>query len=251
MGYQNICRLLTAGFQVDRKQPIVTWEDLSACHQGLLVSPAAAGQPCGRRCSGKYQAALEHVKKLIGIFGRENIYLEMINSYLPKTKTVLAAIAELSEHVKLPLAATNDVHYLAKHDFRLYDLMVCARTLTQLNDIHPERPLNAENYFASPAEMAQRFRQYPEAIANTKEIAERCEVSLTLDRNLFPRYPLPKGFRSAGQLLRHLVFRGAVKRYGRITPRIEKRLNHELSIIDQLDVNDYFLVWDVPPVPQK
>lgn len=253
LGYRNICRLLTAGFQIDRRQPVVTWEQLQAYHQGLLVLTGCRRSALWQALlRGKYQGALEYVNKLIRIFGRDNIYLEMINNYLPKTKSILAAIAELSDYTKVPIAATNDVHYLDKHDFPLYDLMVCTRTLTQLRDIHPERPLNAENYFASPQEMEERFRQYPQAIANTREIAERCQISLTLNRNLFPKFPLPPGFSSAKQLLRHLVWQGANSRYDKITPKIKQRLNHELNIIDQLDVNDYFLVvWDIVTFARK
>lgn len=94
--------------------------------------------------------------------------------------------------------------------------------------------------------MAFRFQQYPQALAAAEEIAERCEVSLPLGRNLFPRFQIPAGFSSAKQLLHHLVWQGAQERYGNITPEIRERLEHELSIIEQLDVIDYFLVvWDI------
>ena len=106
--------------------------------------------------------------------------------------------------------------------------------------------MNAENYFAPPQEMVQRFQQYPQAIAAAEEICERCEVSLPLGRNLFPRFQVPAGFGSTGQLLHHLVWQGARERYGKITPEIRQRLDHELNIIEQLDVIDYFLVvWDI------
>jgi len=246
-GYQNICQLLTAAFQSDRKQPIVPWEKLAAYRQGLLVLTGCRRSAIWQALlCNQYQAALKHLQRLIAIFGRENVYLEMINTFLPKTDSVLKTIAQLSEHAKVPVVATNDVHYLEKEDFALYDLLVCTRTLTQLADIHPERPLNAENYFASPEEMASRFQQYPQALAAAAEIAERCEVSLPLGRNLFPRFQIPVGFSSAKQLLHHLVWQGAQERYGKITPEIRERLEHELSIIEQLDVIDYFLVvWDI------
>ncbi len=246
-GYQNICQLLTAAFQADRKQPVVTWEKLAAYHQGLLALTGCRRSALWRALlCNQYQAALKHLQRLISIFGRENVYLEMINTFLPKTGSVLKAIAQLSEHAKVPMVATNNVHYLEKTGFALHDLLVCTRTQTRLADIHPERPLNGENYFAPPEEMAFRFQQYPQALAAAEEIAERCEVSLPLGRNLFPRFQIPAGFSSAKQLLHHLVWQGAQERYGNITPEIRERLEHELSIIEQLDVIDYFLVvWDI------
>ncbi|MGB4472080.1 MAG: PHP domain-containing protein, partial [Limnochordia bacterium] len=186
-GYQNICQLLTAAFQADRKQPVVTWEKLAAYHQGLLALTGCRRSALWRALlCNQYQAALKHLQRLISIFGRENVYLEMINTFLPKTGSVLKAIAQLSEHAKVPMVATNNVHYLEKTGFALHDLLVCTRTQTRLADIHPERPLNGENYFAPPEEMAFRFQQYPQALAAAEEIAERCEVSLPLGRNLFP-----------------------------------------------------------------
>ena len=136
-GYQNICQLLTSAFQIDRKQPIVPWEKLAAYHQGLLVLTGCRRSAIWQALlSNQPQLALKHLKRLVAIFGRENTYLEMINTFLPKTGLVLKAIAQLGEYAKVPVVATNDVHYLEKTDFCLYDLLVCTRTQTQLADIH-------------------------------------------------------------------------------------------------------------------
>lgn len=247
LGYQNLCQMLTAGFQISRTQPVIPWQKLALYHEGLIVLTgcrrSAIWQALLRR---QYQTALQHLNQLINIFGKDHVYLEMINTYLPKTNQVLAAINQLSLHTNIPLVASNNVHYLNKNHFPLYDLLVCTRTLTKLNDIHPERPLNAENYFASAEEMEQRFKQYPQALATAEEISQRCEVSLSLNNNLFPKYQLPQEFSSSKQLLNHLVWQGAKRRYAKITPKIKVRLEHELKIINQLDVTDYFLViWDI------
>ena len=194
----------------------------------------------------QYLKALQYLHKLIHIFGQENVYLEIINTYLPKQIKSLMLWLSFSHATRIPLVATNNVHYLDKNHFPLYDLLVCTRTLTNLNDIHPERPLNAENYFASPEEMQNRFRQYPQALAATKEISQRCQASLVLNKNLFPKYPLPSDIASSKQLLNQLTWQGAINRYTKITPKIKERLKHELRIINQLDVADYFLViWDI------
>lgn len=247
LGYQNLCQMLTAGFQISRTKPVIPWQKLALYHEGLIVLTGCRRSAIWQALLRKqYQTALQHLSKLITIFSRDNVYLEMINTYLPKTSQVLAAINQLSLHTNIPLVATNNVHYLNKNHFPLYDLLVCTRTLTKLNDIHPERPLNAENYFASTQEMEQRFKQYPQALAAAEEISQRCEVSLLLNNNLFPKYKLPPGFLSSKQLLNQLVWQGAERRYAKITPKIKTRLEHELKIINQLDVTDYFLViWDI------
>ena len=82
--------------------------------------------------------------------------------------------------------------------------------------------------------MKKRFRDYPQAIINTWEIFQRCQVSLVLNQNLFPKYPIPKGFVNSQHFLRHLVQQGAIWRYGKITKKIKERLEHELKIINQL-----------------
>lgn len=247
IGYQNLCHILTEGFQASRTKPEVPWQALSLYHEGLIVLTGCRRSALWQALLRKqYKMALNHVKKLIRIFGKDNVYLEMINTYLPKTKQILVAIDHLSCHINVGVVATNNVHYLDKINFPLYDLLVCTRTLTKLADITPERPLNAENYFASHQEMHQRFSQYPRALATTEEISERCEVSLSLNRNLFPKFKLPSGFSSPQQLLNTLVWQGANRRYRNITKKIRRRLSYELNIINQLNVTDYFLViWDI------
>lgn len=246
-GYQNICSLLTAGFENNSTNPSITWKQLKQYHTHLIALTgcrrSAIWQSLLRR---NYQGAAENLNRLINVFGRKHLYLEMINSYLPRTNSVLKTIEQLSHHAKVPYVATNNVHYVSKELYKLYDLLVCVRTGTTLKDVHPERPLNGENYLASPREMKKRFSAYPQAITNTWEIFQRCEVSLVLNKNLFPKYTIPTEFSNSHQFLRHLVWQGATRRYGKITTKIRSRLEHELNIIHKLEVDDYFLVvWDI------
>lgn len=246
-GYQNICQLLTTGFALSRTEPRITWANLTRYKSGLIALTGCRHSAIWHNLlQNNYQQALDYLKRLIVIFGQNQIYLEMTNTFLPRTKQVLAAIADLSDYTAVPIVATNNVHYLDKTQFPLHDLLVCTRTLTTLEDIHPERPLNGENYFASPEEMQHRFAQYPKAIQATKEISERCQVSLTLNNNLFPQFTLSAPYKSSDKLLRDLVYQGAATRYKKITSKISTRLDHELNVISELGVSDYFLVmWDI------
>ncbi len=253
-GYANICQILTKGYAREPHGSCrVHWEALAEHNEGIIVLSGCRrsriSQAILRRNPEQAQAELQ---RLVEIFGREQVYLEMIQSYLPHTKLLLEGLAALHESSKIPLVATNNVHYLNKENFPVHDLLVCTRTQTKLADIHPERPFNAENYFACQAEMAARFSAYPQALAATLEIAERCSPALKLGTNLFPRFLPDQDPQAAKELLKQLTWEGARRRYEKITKELEERINHELDIISTLDVADYFLVvWDIVRYAQK
>ena len=129
-----------------------------------------------------------------------------------------------------------------KADYPVCDLLACLRTGTTLEDVHPLRPLNGENYLKSPREMEALFADYPKALENRCKIAAACEPSLDLDRNFFPRFPTEE---KASHLLRRLVWEGAHRRYGNLSAPVKERLEHELTIIEQLDVAGISSLWDV------
>ena len=254
LGYQSLCRIITAGFaRGSRHQCLVPWEALQNHAKGLIVLSG-----CHR--SGTAQAILRRdhdrakaeVLRLVEIFGAGQVYLEMVQNYLPFSKRLLEGIFQLHQELRIPLAATNNVHYLRKEDFPIHDLLVCVRTQTRVQELHPERPFNGENYFASPEEMKRRFAAFPEAVANTLEIAQRCQPALQLDQNLFPRYFPEEGPEKANQFLRELTWQGARRRYSSLSAPLKERIEHELSIIEQLDAADYFLaVWDLVQYARK
>ncbi len=195
--------------------------------------------------SGRFGCALQLARKYAGIFGQDRFYIELENLCVPGNAGLLSRLVELADEVGVGVCATNNVHYVKKEDFMIHDVLTCIRTLTKLDDVHPERRLNAENYLKSPKEMEALFRLWPEAIRTAGEIAARCEPGLLPGRKLFPKFPLPSGTTSA-EHLRSLVYKGAEARYGSITPEIKSRLEHELNIICTLGYEDYFLVaWDI------
>ena len=142
--------------------------------------------------------------------------------------------------------ATNNVHYARKEDFFVHDVLTCVRTLTRLEDAHPERRLNAENYLKSEKEMKEALPGFHRAIQMASEVADMCEQPIELGVPNFPSFDVPVGFRSAAEYLRYLVYRGAEERYERVGESIKRRLEHELDIIEKLGYEDYFLVvWDL------
>ncbi|MEW6547057.1 MAG: DNA polymerase III subunit alpha [Bacillota bacterium] len=285
VGYANLCRLLTAAHLGNpRGQPLVRWADLERYHEGLIAlsgcrrgevprlilarryreaeevarrlqaifSGAAGSGTCGSPCSDSSDAACG-----VGLAGRSaageaNFYLELQGNLLPREMALNRALAELGEHLGIPLVASANVHYARREDFPVHDLLTCVRTLTRVDDVHPERRLNAQNYLRSPAEMKALFAEWPGALRNTLEIAARCQPALEgvipgrrgADA-AFPGTEAPLGMRAA-EFLRQKVYEGARQRYGTVTEEIRQRLEHELDIICRLGFEDYFLlVWDV------
>ncbi len=246
-GYSSLCRILTAAhLGSPRRSPRAKEQTLRTHGRGLLAfSGCRRGEIPGLILRGKYSQAEETAGKFIDIFGRENFFLELQHDFLPGCRFLNRTLAELAARLGLETVATNNVHYVDREQFRVHDLLTCVRTLTKLADVHPARRLNRENWLKPPAEMKAVFADYPRAAANTLLIADRCEPALEPGDCLFPVFPdLPPGRTAAGHL-RQLTFAGALRRYGRLTPEITGRLEHELDIICRLGFADYFLlVWD-------
>ena len=273
-GYSNICAILTEAhmsrdweralvgdgmtplsgeravteFTKRRLAPRASLSLLEEHHKGIIALSGCLARgaiPVLIR-TGKYSQALELTRRLAGIFGRPGVYIELQNLALPGSDQLISRLVELADRVGVRVVATNDVHYCKKSEFAVHDVLTCIRTLTRLDDVHPERKLNAENYLKSVDEMIALFHRYPDAIATAAEVADRCSPGLLLDQRLFPAFAPPRGAGTSAEYLRHLVYEGASSRYGIISPAVKSRLDHELEIICTLGYEDYFLmVWDV------
>lgn len=246
-GYANLCRLLThAHLSQPRRQPAASVEALREHAEGLIcLSGCWRGVMPSLIRTGQLGHAFQTAKELRDIFGPEHFYLELQRVGLPGTRRLHAYLAELGERLGVGLVATNNVHHLRRDDFWVHDVLTCARTLTVLDDVHAERPLNGQRYMRSPAEMQECFRDCPQALENAARLAERCEPALQPGQYRFPAYTLPPGETAQG-LLRRLVWQGAKQRYGRITREVKNRLEHELCVISKLGFDEYFLVvWDL------
>lgn len=246
-GYRNLCRMLTtAHLENPRRHPRVSLQNLRDHGNGLIaLSGCRKGEIPHHLLHGHYSQAYRAALTYLEIWGPRDFYLEVQDSYLPGNAQLNANLAQLARELGMGLVATNNVHYVSPDDFKVHDVLSCVRTLTRVDDIHPDRPLNAENYLKTCREMELLFKEYPEALANTWQIAERCEPALDLDTPHFPAFELPPGQKAEG-LLRELTYQGAHRRYQRVGPVLQERLEYELDIINTLGYADYFLVvWDI------
>ena len=156
-GYTNLCRILSAAHLGNpRETPRTSYETLRAYSSDLAaLSGCRKGRIPQLILKGHYRLAEETAQTFADIFGRENFFIEMQQDFLPGSRFLTSALDNLASHLRLKTAATNNVHYVTKEQFKIHDLLTCVRTLTKLEEIHPERRLNAENYLKSPAERAR------------------------------------------------------------------------------------------------
>jgi len=245
-GYANLCRILTAAhLGSPRLEPRVSFAHLERYPGDLFaLSGCRRGEIPSLVLRNRFQEAREAALKYRRIF--ENaFFLELTDSLLPGSTALNHHLADLGADLGIELVVTNNVHYVSKEEFPIHDLLTCVRTLSRVEEVYPGRRLNGENYLKSAAEMAELFRDYPDAVARTVRLAEECEPALDLGTPLFPAFPAPSG-QTAASYLRRLTFEGAARRYGYLTRPIVDRLEHELNIICRLGYEDYFLlVWDV------
>lgn len=252
-GYSNLCRILThSHLSSDRKDPQADQQVLRENSRGLFgLSGCWRGEIPRLLLSRNREEAKRAALKYLDIFGKENFYLELQSTLLPWERELNHSLVELGRSLGIKGIATNNVHYATQEEFRVQDVLTCIRTLTRLDEPHGERKINRELWLKPPSQMEELFQDLPEAISNTQEIAERCQSFTLQDPSLLPRFELPEGETAVG-LLRKLVKRGARGRYGRLTPKVRRRLEYELSVIEQLGFADYFLVvWELVRYAQR
>ncbi len=266
-GYANLCQLISqgrdAGQEARSRQENpdpedspsawpgktltpISWETLntyrrglialSGCRQGPLAAPMLAGKP------DLAQANAAHLHE---IFGPAHCFIEIQRHLLPDEPVLLRRLQELSRQYGLDLVVTNNVHYAERPGHRLQDVLVCIRHLTSLDEANSLLRPNHEYFLKSAGEMERLFPVWPQALANTLAIAERCQVSLDFSRQRLPVFPAPAGHTSFSYLY-ELCQQGLPRRYRPLTPAVSKQLAYELDIIERAGLADYFLlVWDI------
>ncbi len=248
IGYRNLCTVLTrANLENMRGSPMVDLNTLASHKEGLFVlSGCRRGLIPSLILQKRFKEARAVAESYKSIFGKDWFMIELSESLLPGSMSLNKALSELAAALNLRSVATNNVHYATKEEFQIHDILTCIRTLTKLEDVHPERRLNSENYLKSESAMKEQYKDYPESLYMTQVIAEQCECPLNLGVPNFPAFSYPHGFNSSKHFLRHLVYQGAKRCYKKITHKVKTRLEHELNIIEQLGYEDYFLVvWDL------
>jgi len=245
-GYRNLLRLATTayldGFYY---RPRIDKEVLAEHAEGLIgLSACLQGEVPRRLLAGDEDGARRAVAQYREILGPENFYLEVQDHAIEDERRARPMLVGLAREMGVPLVATNDVHYLSVDDTRAHDVLLCINTGKLLSDANRMRYREREFHLKTHEEMQARFPDLPEALANTVEVAGRCNLGLQFGRHHAPVYPVPGG-ETPESMLRRLCEEGLERRCGKATKAIRDQLEHELAIIQAKGFSSYFLiVWD-------
>ncbi|HEU4364788.1 MAG TPA: DNA polymerase III subunit alpha [Candidatus Krumholzibacteria bacterium] len=243
-GYHNLIKLSSIAYlEGFYYKPRIDFETLQA-HAGGLIGTTAClrGTVAQLALNDGYEAAKAFACRYRDVLGEGSYYIEMQDHGLEPQKQLNEIYRRLSADTGIPLIVSNDVHYLGKDDAEAHEALLCLQTGSDMDDPKRFRFTTTELYFKTPAEMAALFPNDPAALENTLAIAEKCDVTLKEGELHLPRFPLPEGFASNGDYLRHLAYQGAARRYPEITDAMRQRLDFELSVIAKMGFDGYFLI---------
>ena len=266
-GYQNLMRLSTvANLEGMYYKPRIDHDLLEKYNEGLIILSACIGGEIGDSIrQGQKEKALETAKWYQRVFG-DRYYLEVQDHGHPdhpsgwaEQRAVNAGVFEIAEELGIKTVVTCDAHYLRHADQEAHEILLCVQTGAFLSDEKRMSLAEFELHVTDPNELIARWRDYhPESVRNTREIADRCNVTIELGKILIPKFPVPEGMNEKS-FLDQSVYRGLAWRYGGVSEEDASRLTieeakktlpepvlerttYELGIIDQMGFNGYFLI---------
>ena len=252
VGYRNLSKLCSLGFieGLYGEYPRIDKELLLQYHEGLIATSCClAAEIPSTILHGDNEKAEQLLKWWLDIFG-EDYYIELmrhagledIDGTGRSQEDINQVLLGFANKYDIKIIATNDAHYVEEKDSKPHDILLCINTGNKLSEEKRFKFSSSDYYFKTKQEMGRLFHDHPEALDNTLEIYDKIEP-LSLSRDiLLPAFPLPEGFKTQDDYLRHLTFEGARRRYGTITAEIEERLNFELDVIKQSGYPGYFLI---------
>ena len=245
-GYRNLLKLSSIAYREGfYYRPRIDREVLSAHADGLIGTSACLGGEIPQALLRDDRAGAERIARwYLDLFGPERFFLELQDHGLDEQRRTNPMLRDLARKLGVGLIVSNDVHYLDRADVEAHDVLCCISTASKLEDENRFRFPGEEFYLKTRDEMQALFKDDPEALATTEQVAERCNVELELGQHHAPVYHVPGGL-SDEAYLRDLVYAGAKEKYGDLTPEIRERIDYELKVIASKGFCSYFLiVWD-------
>jgi len=242
-GYKNLSYMVSMGYvEGFYVRPRVDLELLRQHSEGLIaLSACLGGQIPQLLLHNDYDGAVSAAKELAAIFGEDNFYLELQDHGLEEQVGVNQQLLRMSRETGLPLVITNDAHYLRKEDAYMQDVLMCVQTGKTLDEPNRMRFETEEFYLKSEEEMRALFPDLPEALENTRKIAERCNLDFVFGKYHLPEFRPPEGYDSFSYL-KKLCDDGFVARYGDKHPEYRQQLDYEINMIEKMGFTDYFLI---------
>ncbi len=251
-GYQNLIKLVSKAYlEGFYYKPRMDKEILKEHHEGLIaLSGCLSGEIPYLIGQKDMDGAMAVAGEFQEIFGKEHFYLEVQANGLDHQRIANAGLIEIHKKLGIPLAGTNDCHYLKKEDSRPHELMLCLQTGKTLSDPNRMKFDTDQLYVKSTEEIAPAFAEFPGAVSNTCRIADNCNLELALNKTHLPQYKAPDGY-TRESYVEHLAIEGLKSRLKERPSTIpgtvyEQRLREELLVICSMGFAGYFLiVWDI------
>jgi DNA polymerase-3 subunit alpha len=257
-GYRNLIQLVSTGFLDGFYYKPRVDHDLLARHSNGLIALSAClrGEVAEALLAEKYDQARANAYRLRDIFGKGNFFLEVQDQGLEVEQRINRELVRLSRDTGIPLVATNDTHYLTRSDSHAQEVLLCIQTGKTMSDTSRMKFATDQFYFKTAVEMAEVFRELPDALERTLAIAERCNVKIQRVSNPFPEFKVPEGetadsyfekvaregFQARAVVLERLAKEGRLRR---TIADYERRLSDEIAMIQKMRFAGYFLiVWD-------
>ncbi len=250
-GYRNLLKLTTiANTEGYHLRPRIDKKVLEKYAEGLIVTSGCLSAEIPKLLlAGKQEEAYASAHWYQDVFGPENLYLEIQEhhgTWEDGTKSPQTALnkqlVQMHRDIRIPLVATNDLHYIGANDAHTHDVLLCIQTGKQLDAAKRFKFDSEEYYLKSAGEMLRLFPELPDALTNTVRIAEMCEVDPLAYKGRLPEVTIPPGYSSPDEFLYQMCLKGVGERYGEMTERIKRQLDYEFGVIQSKGYVAYFLV---------
>ncbi|ACC97774.1 DNA polymerase III, alpha subunit [Elusimicrobium minutum Pei191] len=244
-GYQNLMALISKawldGFYY---HPRIDKDILAQHAKGIMaLSGCLKGEVSQELLNGTFAQACEYAKTYESILGKGNYYIELMDHGIEEEQIILPKLIEVSKSTGIPVVATNDCHYEKQEDWQAHDIHMCISMGKTLDDPNRLKSSTHELYFKSAQEMAELFSYIPEAVSNTLEVAEKCNVVMPKSGFVLPVFDIPPSFSDTDSYIKNLCQEGLAKKMsGIIPPNYQERLDYELGVIGKMGFSSYFLI---------
>ena len=243
-GYKNLIKMVSAGFTEGfYSKPRIDKDLLEQYHEGLIcLSACLAGEIPQAILAGDYERAKQAALYYRDLFGEGNYYIELQDHGLEEDQVVLPQLIRLARETGIPMAATNDAHYITKEDAKMQSILLCIQTGKTIADADRMEFQTDEFYLKSTDEMYDLFSMVPEACENTNKIAEQCNFEFTFGETKLPYFKAPDGMENQAYFEK-LCWEGLERRYpGKVTDALKERLSYEINVVKTMGYTNYSLI---------
>ena len=243
-GYKNLIKMVSAGFTEGfYSKPRIDKDLLEQYHEGLIcLSACLAGEIPQAILAGDYERAKQAALYYRDLFGEGNYYIELQDHGLEEDQVVLPQLIRLARETGIPMAATNDAHYITKEDAKMQSILLCIQTGKTIADADRMEFQTDEFYLKSTDEMYDLFSMVPEACENTNKIAEQCNFEFTFGETKLPYFKAPDGMENQAYFEK-LCWEGLERRYpGKVTDVLKERLSYEINVVKTMGYTNYYLI---------